>query len=139
MTTDRSGRALRHQPGVRGDPAARADRSDRGAATVLVLALAVVLTGCAVVLASLGAVAVARHRAAAVADLAALAAADHSLEGPAAACAAAARVAAASGAEIGACVLQGQVAQVVARVRPSGRLGLLGSAAARSRAGPTGS
>lgn len=109
---------------------------DRGSATVLVLALAVLLAGAATVLASLGAVAVARHRAASAADLASLAAADRSLLGQQAACAAAARVALAVSAELTSCLLEGDRVIVAVRVRPAGRLGALGSAEAVARAGP---
>jgi secretion/DNA translocation related TadE-like protein len=86
--------------------------------------------------ASLAAVAVARQRAAAVADLSALAAAERALQGPAVACARAGRVAQLAGARLRSCTLTGDVADVVAEVRPPGRLGQLGAASARARAGP---
>ncbi|WP_445046914.1 Rv3654c family TadE-like protein [Streptomyces drozdowiczii] len=83
----------------------------------------------AVVLA-LGQVVAARHRAGGAADLAALAAADRALEG-AAACESAEEVAGAQGAEVVRCAVQGEVADVTARVR-------FGPYApeVRSRAGP---
>ncbi|WTI75126.1 hypothetical protein OG242_14240 [Streptomyces sp. NBC_00727] len=84
----------------------------------------------AVVLA-LGQVVAARHRAGGAADLAALAAADRALEGAAAACESAEKVAGAQGAEVVRCAVQGEVADVTARVR-------FGPYApeVRSRAGP---
>jgi secretion/DNA translocation related TadE-like protein len=85
---------------------------------------------------TLGAVAVARQRAASAADLSALAAAGAALDGPAAACARAARLADRVGAELSSCRLDGDVATVVAQVRPSGPLARLGAASARARAGP---
>jgi secretion/DNA translocation related TadE-like protein len=85
---------------------------------------------------ALAAVAVARQRAAAVADLAALAAAQRALDGPAAACARAAQLAAADGARLLRCTLTGDVATVVAQVTPPGPIGRIGSATARARAGP---
>jgi secretion/DNA translocation related TadE-like protein len=111
-------------------------RGDRGSATVLVLSLASVLVLLSAVTAALGAVAVTRHRAASAADLAALAAADRALDGVGQACAAAARVTLAVAAELESCRLRGEVAEVVVAVRPPGRLGELGRARARARAGP---
>ncbi|WSV65850.1 flp pilus-assembly TadE/G-like family protein [Streptomyces sp. NBC_01013] len=84
----------------------------------------------AVVLA-LGQVVVVRHRAGGTADLAALAAADRALGGAAAACRSARDVSAAQGAELVRCSVQGEIADVTARVR-SGPY----AAEVRSRAGP---
>ena len=105
-------------------------------AGVLLLTLSAVLLLVGAVAANLGAVAVARNRAASVADLAALAAADAAEGGPEIACARARSVAAASRAGLRSCSLEGEVAVVVAEVRPLGPLGELGSASARARAGP---
>lgn len=110
--------------------------SDRGSATVLVLGLCAVVLLAGTVAAGLGAVAVARHRAASAADLAALAAASRASQGAAVACAAGARVAARAGAVLTACRLEGWDAVVVAAVRPPGALGRLGQAAVPARAGP---
>lgn len=112
-------------------------RNDRGAAAVLVIALAGVLVAVGMTAAALGAVAVARHRAASAADLAALAAAERALDGPVVACAAATEVANAVSAELEGCRLRAAVAEVVVSVRPPGRLGQLGRARARARAGPS--
>lgn len=109
---------------------------DRGATAVLVLTLATLVALLGATASALAAVAVARQRAAAVADLAALAAAQHALEGQATACGWASRTAAADGGTIVRCTLDGDVAEVVAQVRPPGRLGQLGAATSRARAGP---
>lgn len=110
--------------------------SDAGAGTIIVLVAASVLVLVAMVLTSLAAVGVARHRAASVADLAALAAASSSHLGGGAACAAAAEIAQRSAARLVDCRLVGDRAEVVASVRPPGRLGELGAASARAHAGP---
>lgn len=115
---------------------AAAREPDRGAAAVLVLACASVLVLFGMAASAVAAVAVARQRAASVADLAALAAAERTLEGEQEACRRAAVVAARSGAGVASCRLWGDVAEVVVRVRPPGRLGGLGTAIGRARAGP---
>lgn len=84
-----------------------------------------------VALIGLGQVVTARHRAGGAADLAALAAADHAREGPATACAAARRVAAAQHARLVRCSLSEAVADVSAEV---GRHPF--TSRVRSRAGP---
>lgn len=113
-------------------------RGDRGSGTVLVLTVAVLVVLAGTVLSSLAAVAVARHRAAGAADLAALAAADRVHLGEGEACAAAEQVASAAGASVLTCRLVGDLAEVTAQVRPAGRLGELGAATGRARAGPLG-
>ena len=107
-------------------------------AAVLVLALAALLTVCALLATTLGAVAVLRQRAASAADLSALAAAGAALSGQDAACARAAGLAARVGAELAFCRLDGDVAEVLVRLQPDGPLGRLGAASARARAGPAG-
>lgn len=116
----------------------RADHpcGDDGVATVLVVALCAVLIMVGAVTASLAAVAVARHRAASAADLSALAAAAAVLDGPAAACQRAHRLAVRVGARIASCSVDGDVVQLVAQVRPPGPIGRWGTATARARAGP---
>jgi secretion/DNA translocation related TadE-like protein len=79
---------------------------------------------------------VARHRAASVADLSALAAASSVHLGSAPACEAARKIAHRSSAQLLECRLVGDVVEVVTSVRPPGRLGELGAATARARAGP---
>lgn len=105
-------------------------------AVVLVLSLAAVLGLVGAGSASLAAVAVARQRAASAADLAALAAAERALDGQQAACQRASSVARLAGAHLRTCSLAGDVADILAEVRPHGWLGRLGVAAARARAGP---
>ena len=113
-------------------------RREDGAATVLVLGLCAVVLLAGTVAAALGAVAVARHRAASAADLAALAAAARVLEGRDAACAAAARTARAAGATLRSCRVEGWDAVVEAAVVPPGAVGALGTAVVTARAGPAG-
>lgn len=110
--------------------------ADEGFATVLVLALSLVLALLGATAASVGGIAVARARAASAADLSALAAAGAALDGQGPACGRASRVAQRVGARLAQCRVVGDVAEVVAEVRPPGPLGRLGSAAARARAGP---
>lgn len=113
-------------------------RGDQGSASLVVLALSGLLALVGTVAAALGGVAVARHRAASAADLAALAAADRAVRGAGPACSAAQRAATAVGAALERCRLDGEVVEVVVKVRPAGALGVWGSAMARSRAGPSG-
>ncbi len=117
------------------------ERDERGIASILLLALSSVLVLVGMVIVALGAVSLARHRAAALADLAALAAADRTVEGAAPACAAAARVVARAGTggvNLTSCRLldgPGGPVEVAVTVRPSGPLGALGAATATARAG----
>ncbi len=92
-------------------------RSDDGAAVIAALALVAVLAVCALAIGAVATVVAARSRAGAAADLAALAAAPDALLAPAAACAQARDVAAATGAELASgSVADGDVV-VVVRVR----------------------
>lgn len=111
-------------------------REDCGFVTVAVVGLLVVLLVLGGLTATLGSIAVLRHRAAAAADLAALAAAKHAIEGPQVACAAARAVARAQGADLRSCRLEGWDATVAVRIPGHGRLAGLGSANGRARAGP---
>ena len=120
----------------RGGCAVSVPAGERGSATVLVLALSTVVVLVGAVLATLGSVGVARHRAASVADLAALAAASRALQGPGPACEAARQVATSADATLTDCRLVGAVADVTAEIRPPGRVGNFGTATARARAGP---
>ena len=111
---------------------------ERGAAGVLALAAAAALLSVTLgVLAWSGAL-VARQRAQNAADLAALAAARHAARGGDG-CAAAVRLAAASGATLAGCaVLDGAVVTVLVEVPVTSVRGLdIGPARARARAGPT--
>jgi secretion/DNA translocation related TadE-like protein len=111
-------------------------RRDDGAATVLVLGLCAVVLLAGTVAAALGAVAVARHRAASAADLAALAAASRVLEGRHVACGAAELVARRADARLRSCRVEGWEVVVEAAVVPPGAVGALGSAVVIARAGP---
>lgn len=111
-------------------------RRQDGFVTVAVAGLVLVLVSLSALVATLAAVAVTRHRAAAAADLAALAAARHALEGEQVACAAARRVAVAQAAVLEVCRIEGLDVVVEVAVSPPGRLGQLGVARAIARAGP---
>lgn len=124
------------QPGARRAQAGRDTCRSGGFVTVAVLGLAMALLAFGGLLAALGAVAVARHRAAAAADLSALAAAGHVLEGPSGACAAAARVARAQAAALVTCTTIGSTVEVRVRVTPPGPIGRLGAATSTAIAGP---
>ncbi|MFJ3939182.1 Rv3654c family TadE-like protein [Streptomyces parvus] len=111
----RAGRAGGWGWGVLGRSWGSGDGADRGVATVwAAVTVAGLCTVFAVVLA-LGQAVAARHRAGGAADLAALAAADRALEGAAAACEAARRVALAQDAVVVRCAVEGEVADVTAR------------------------
>ncbi|MGW8883187.1 Rv3654c family TadE-like protein [Streptomyces sp. NPDC055749] len=106
---------------------------DQGLATVWVAMTTATLCAVFAVVLALGQAVEARHRAGGAADLAALAAADRALQGVAAACEAAGRVARAQDAVVVRCAVRGEIADVTARARfgpyePS----------VRSRAGPPG-
>lgn len=104
---------------------------DDGFVTVAVLGLAGALVAVGALGATLGTVAVARHRAASAADLAALAGARHLLDGTA--CAQARAAAARNGAELARCRVDGSRVDVEVALR----VGPLGTARARSAAGPS--
>ncbi|MGW0937985.1 Rv3654c family TadE-like protein [Streptomyces sp. NPDC002666] len=104
---------------------------DQGLATVWAAVTTATLCVVFAVVLALGQVVVVRHRAAGAADLAALAAADRALEGTAAACGTARDVAAAQGAEVVHCAVEGEIADVTARVRRGPY-----APEVRSRAGP---
>lgn len=119
----------------------RRPAGDDGMATALVLGLSAVLGVVVLVVGLLGAVVVARHRAASAADLAALAAASRLLDGAGAACAAARDTAAPAGADVASCRLDGDTVVVTATVPAPAALralGLAGDLLLRStaRAGP---
>ncbi|MGV1037229.1 MAG: Rv3654c family TadE-like protein [Candidatus Nanopelagicales bacterium] len=80
---------------------AREHRADRGAATIYVMAMALICLVAAVAAVAIGEVAIARARASSAADLAALAAADNRQSG--APCERAGSVAAAGGARLTSC------------------------------------
>ena len=110
-------------------------RSERGAATLLVLAMGGVLTLLGASLAVVMAMVVAHRTAQSAADLAALAGAQAAQAG-ADACATAARVAAADAAELTGCSVAGATVDVEVRVAGPRWLGEAADLEARSRAGP---
>ena len=110
--------------------------ADRGSATVLAIAVIVLITSAGVAGVTLGSALVARHRTAAAADLAALAGAARATEGKAAACAHARAVAAANRAGLASCRVAGQVVEVVAVIRLPSLFGVQMTARSRARAGP---
>lgn len=113
----RAGRRLAHP-----EPT---EPSDRGAASVWLMCIAVVTLTFTVSTLLVGSAIANRHRAAAAADLAALAAADRVLVGAAHPCAVAERVASAHGARLSRCVVGAATVHVIAEVANSiGRLHL---------------
>lgn len=110
---------------------------DRGSGTVLVLICSLVLGLAGAVSVLLAQATLTRHRAAAAADLAALAGADRALQGSPRACAHAGAVAAAGGAILIRCRLDGLVVAVTVAVPAPGVLRPFGPATARARAGPS--
>lgn len=110
--------------------------TESGSATIWVLTASGLVLAAGLLVTLLSVAVLTRHRAEAAADLAALAAADAALQGRAAACGRAGRVAAAGGATLVSCVLVNATAEVVVRLPPTGLLGRLPPVSARSRAGP---
>jgi secretion/DNA translocation related TadE-like protein len=108
---------------------------DGGYSTVLAVGLILVILTMGGLVATLGGITVARHRAEATADLAALAVAKHALEGQDGACAAARRLVAKQGATLLECRLDGLDAVVVVAVVPPGRAAAFGLVRGRARAG----
>lgn len=109
---------------------------DRGSGSVWLLAVGMVLVAAGMFGATLGAAQVARHQAQSAADLGALAGAAWALEGPSAACAAAAQFVARNGGRLTTCALDGLDVTVSVAV-PAAPAVLPGAVAtATSRAGP---
>ena len=111
-------------------------RRDRGSATVLVLAVGLVLLIAGLAGAALGAAQVARHRAQTAADLAALAGAARAVEGTGPACARAGALAAANHARLLRCARDGWEVTVTVAVTPAAVVGPDRVAVATARAGP---
>ncbi|MFB9315750.1 Rv3654c family TadE-like protein [Nocardioides plantarum] len=111
------------------------ERDERGAASVLVLALAGVLVLLGAALSVVGAMVVDHRTAQSAADLAVLAAARVLADGGDA-CGAAGRVAAANGADLTSCVVAGREVRVGTRVSGPRWLGQRGDLEAEARAGP---
>lgn len=115
-------------------PSARA--GDRGAASLLLLAIGLVFVAASVAGAAVGAARVGRHEARNAADFGALAGARYAIEGEAAACAQAARLVAANGARIISCEVTGLEIVVRVDVTVTPLPALVRHATAASRAGP---
>jgi secretion/DNA translocation related TadE-like protein len=111
----------------------RDDESDRGAASIFVLAVGLFLVAAGVAGAMVVTARVARHAARNAADLAALAGAGRAIEGAGPACAVAARYAEANGARLTSCEVSGL--EVIVRTEvPVRSVSMVATAAAR--AGP---
>jgi secretion/DNA translocation related TadE-like protein len=107
---------------------------DQGSASVLLLAVGLVLLGAGLAAASVGTAHVTRHQAQIAADLGALAGATHSALGPHPACQRAASIVGANGGRIIGCELDGLDLTVTVQVEPA--TGLSRPATATARAGP---
>lgn len=111
-------------------------RDDRGAASVFVLAVGLVVILVGLAGATVGAARVARHQAGNAADFGALAGARHTIEGQAAACAVADRYVQANGARMTGCAVTGLEIVVRTSVRFGG---FPAGAEGAARAGPVSS
>lgn len=110
--------------------------SDRGSASVLVLAVGLVLLTAGMVGAAVGTAIVARHQAQVAADFAALAGAAYAINGETVACARAGELATANGAQLTGCRLDGLDLAVTVAVPVTGPAAVAGPATATARAGP---
>ena len=120
-------------PGRSGSRLRKRLRDDRGAASIFLLAVGLVLIGVALTAGTVGAARVARHQARVAADFGALAGGPHIIEGTAVACAVASRYVEANHARMIECAVDG----VEITVRAEVRLGTYPAGArATSRAGP---
>lgn len=110
--------------------------TDRGSGTIWVVAMAMVLCVVALSVMLLGLAQTARHKANSAADLAALAAAQVLVDGTGSPCDVASDNAAANGARLASCAVDGEIVSVSVSVEVHlGRFGL-GTATATARAGP---
>jgi secretion/DNA translocation related TadE-like protein len=110
--------------------------SDRGAGTIFVLALGLLLIAAGVAGAAVGSVRVGRHEARTAADLGALAGAVRVIDGPPAACARAARLVAANDAILTSCVVYELEIVIYVEVEVTPLPGFTRRAQAGARAGP---
>ena len=116
--------------------ATRSEWRDRGAASILVLAIGLVLVAAGMAGAAVGAARVGRHQARTAADLGALAGAARVVEGRASACERAGQLAAANQARLTACRLDGLEIVIEVQVTVTPLPGLTRYASAAARAGP---
>ncbi|WP_235536035.1 Rv3654c family TadE-like protein [Nocardioides sp. Root190] len=117
---------------------ARGAREDRGAATVLAVAMAGVLLLVGAAASVVGAIVVAHRSAQAAADLAALAGASVAADATGDPCAAAATIAGRNGAEVRSCAITHGTVEVEVVVPGPRWLGQDQDLSARARAGPGG-
>jgi secretion/DNA translocation related TadE-like protein len=113
----------------------RRDR-DRGAATIFVLGVGLVIVAAGLAGAAVGSARIGRHQAQIAADLGALAGAGHAIEGEEVACAQAARFAAANHGSITSCHLDGLDIVLHTDVALTPLPGMTRHAQASARAGP---
>lgn len=111
-------------------------RSDRGSASLLVLAVGLMLVAGGVAGSAVAAAHLARQQARVAADFGALAGAGTVLDGPAAACARAADLVRANGGRPAACVVDGLDLLVTAEVEVTPLPGLTRTVRSTARAGP---
>jgi secretion/DNA translocation related TadE-like protein len=109
---------------------------DRGAASILVLAIGLIMVGAGMAGAAIGTARVGRHQARTAADLAALAGAMRASEGSAAACARATEIVQRNDGRMLTCRLIGWEIVVTAGVQVTFLPGRRGEATATARAGP---
>jgi secretion/DNA translocation related TadE-like protein len=109
---------------------------DRGAATIFVLAVGLVLVAAGIAGAAVGSARIGRHRAQAAADLGALAGAAQAIEGADAACGQAARFVAANSGRVTSCEVNGLEIVIRTNVTITPLPGLTRHAEAAARAGP---
>jgi secretion/DNA translocation related TadE-like protein len=109
---------------------------DRGAATIFVLAVGLVLVAAGIAGAAVGSARIGRHRAQAAADLGALAGAAQAIEGTEAACAQAARFVVANSGRVTSCEVNGLEIVIRTNVTITPLPGLTRHAEAAARAGP---
>ena len=109
---------------------------DRGAGTIFVLALGLLLVAAGVAGAAVGAARVGRHEARTAADLGALAGASRAIDGPPVACARAARLVAANDAVLTSCDVSGLEVVIYVEVVVTPLPGLTRRVRAGARAGP---
>ncbi|MEU4155631.1 Rv3654c family TadE-like protein [Actinoplanes sp. NPDC026670] len=124
---------MRRWPVGPGDGLVRRLRDDRGAASILVVTVGLVLVGVALIMVAGGTARVARHQAGVAADFGALAGGAHTIEGEAVACAVARRYVEANHARMLGCAVEGL--EIVVRTEVPLRI-YPASADAAARAGP---
>lgn len=111
-------------------------RGDRGAASLLLLAVGLSLVSFAVGGAAVGAARIARHEARTAADFGALAGAARAFEGAEAACSRAAELVSVNGARMTSCELDGLEVTVRAEITVTPLPGVIRQVTAAARAGP---